>query len=59
MGLYSLGLKLEESKLGLAFQLADSDSSGGIDFDEFLIFVNQSKVKASQAIKKSLLGVRA
>lgn len=58
-GLYSMGLKLDETKLRSSFQLADTDASGDIDFDEFLEFVGASESEASTAIKGSLLGVRA
>jgi membrane protease YdiL (CAAX protease family) len=58
-GLYSMGLKLDSNKLRSNFALADTDQSGDIDFDEFLEFVGSAKSEASQAIKGSLLGVRA
>lgn len=58
-GLFTMQLKLDEGNLKSSFDLADTDESGGIDFDEFLDFVGTSESEASRAIKGSLLGVRA
>lgn len=58
-GLFSLGLRLNEKKLGKNFRLADADNSGSIDFDEFLEFVGSAETEAAEAVKGSLLGVRA
>ena len=59
VGLYSMGLKLDDEGLRSTFSLADTDQSGDIDFDEFLEFVGRAESEASRAIKNSLLGVRA
>ena len=39
--------------------MADLDTSGDIDFEEFLDFVGSADTEASRTIKASLLGVRA
>jgi len=59
VGLSTMGLRLDERKLSAAFDDADADGSGTVDFDEFLEYVGEAKSEASQAIKRSLLGVRA
>ena len=59
MGLSAMGLRLEERKLTAAFADADADGSGNVDFDEFLEFLGEAKSEDAQAIKRSLLGVRA
>lgn len=58
-GLATMGLKLRARQLERSFSIADSDSSGDIDFDEFLEFVGSAENEASRTIKASLLGVRA
>lgn len=59
MGLAAMALELDEPSLRAAFDDADADGSGGVDFDEFLEYVGAARSDASQAIKRSLLGVRA
>mmetsp|Transcript_148492 Transcript_148492/g.262181 ORF Transcript_148492/g.262181 Transcript_148492/m.262181 type:complete len:426 (-) Transcript_148492:82-1359(-) len=59
MGLFSMGLKLNEQKFQSLFESADTDGSNDIDFDEFLEFVATADIDASsQESKRSLLGVR-
>ena len=57
VALYSYGIKLSAPQSAAVASAADTDASGGIDFDEFLTFVGPEG-DAAEAIKRSLLGVR-
>uniref|UniRef100_A0A7S0P2U6 EF-hand domain-containing protein n=1 Tax=Calcidiscus leptoporus TaxID=127549 RepID=A0A7S0P2U6_9EUKA len=58
-GLAMMGLRLSSKTLEQSFAMADLDTSGDIDFEEFLDFVGSADTEASRTIKASLLGVRA
>lgn len=61
MAFFSMGLKVDEEQTKSAFERADLDGSGEIDFDEYLDFLANSEGEATEVakrIKLSLLGVR-
>jgi len=57
VALYSYGIRLSEMESEVITNQADTDSSGEIDFDEFLEFIGP-KGDTSKAIKTSLLGIQ-
>ena len=44
-----MGLKLDSGRLRSSFALADSDASGDIDFDEFLMMMTAKMVRTDAA----------
>jgi len=56
IALYSYGVKLSEEESGVVAGVADTDSSGEIDFDKFLEFVGPEG-STDKAAKQSLLGM--
>jgi len=59
IGLYSFGVELPRSWSGGVFGMADKDKSGQLDFNEFVEFVKNGSGEASNALKRSILGVRS
>ena len=56
IALYSYGIRLSSDESAIVAQAADRDSSGTIDFGEFLEFIGPTG-SPGKAIKNSLLGV--
>ena len=58
VGLYSFGVSSDKQAALDVFKEADTDASGGLDFNEFAAFVESNGGEESLAIKRSLLGAR-